>query len=183
MIGFVVYLLPYWRSRGRLTAIILAVLGIAATTYLVMHAPAADRWQSASEGKFAGREDIFPAAIAMFLERPFLGWKPLMSSYELGRRVYGLHHPGERDAHNLLLHLFLEGGIVGTMPFLVGLWLCGQSAWQARSKPLGLLPLALFCAVLAASMTHTDLRRKPFWLVLALASAATSLHCRRYDTT
>ena len=175
MIGFGVYLLPYWRSRGRLTAIILAVLGLAATTYLVMHAPAADRWQSASEGKFAGREDIFPAAIEMSLERPFLGWKPLMSSYELGRRVYGLHYPGERDAHNLLLYLFSEGGIVGTMPFLVGLWLCGQSAWKGRSKPLGLLPLALLCAVLASSMAHTDLRRKPFWLVLALASAATPL--------
>ena len=56
MIGFGVYLLPYWRARGRLTAIILAVLGLAATTYLVMYAPAADRWQSASEGKFSGRE-------------------------------------------------------------------------------------------------------------------------------
>ena len=98
-----------------------------------------------------------------------------MSSYELGRRVYGLYHPGERDAHNLFLYLFLEGGIVGTMPFLMGLWLCGQSAWKGRSKPLGLLPLALLCAVLASSMTHTDLRRKPFWLVLALASAATPL--------
>ena len=56
---------------------------------------------------------------------------------------------GARDAHNLLLHLLLEGGIVGTLPFLVGLWLCGQSAWKARSKPLGLLPLALFCAMLS----------------------------------
>jgi O-antigen ligase len=175
MIGFGVYLLPYWRSRGRLTATLLAILGIAATIYLVMHAPAADRWKGVSEGNLAGREEIYPAVIAMSLERPFLGWKPLMSSYELGRRVYGLHTPSERDAHNLLLYLFSEGGIVGTLPFLVGLWLCGKSAWQGRSKPLGLLPLALLCAVLASSMAHTDLRRKPFWLVLALASAATPL--------
>ena len=111
----------------------------------------------------------------MFVERPGLGWQPLMSGHELGRRVYHLSHSGGRDAHNLFLHLLLEGGIVGALPFLVGLWLCGQSAWKARSKPLGLLPLALFCAVLASSMAHTDLRRKPFWLVLALASAATPL--------
>ena len=175
MIGFGVYLLPYGRSRGRLTAIILAVLGLVATTYLVMQAPAADRWQSASAGQFAGREDIVPASIAMFVERPFLGWKPLMSGHELGRRVYSLYHPGGRDAHNLFLHLLLEGGIVGTLPFLGGLWLCGRSAWKARSKPLGLLPLALLCGMLASCMAHTFLQRKPFWLVLALAFAAASM--------
>ena len=51
-------------------------------------------------------------------------------------------------------------------------------AW--KTSPLrhlagfGLLALALFLAVMAASMTHTDLVRKPFWLVLALTSAAAS---------
>ena len=175
MIGFMVYLLPYWRSKGRGTAIILAVCALAATAYLVMQAPVADRLQSAREGQFAGREEIFPLALAMALERPLLGWKPLMAGHELGRRVYDIYHYGGRDAHNLLLHLFMEGGIVGASPFLVGLWFCGQSAWKARSKPLGLLPMALFCAVLVSSIGHTELTRKPFWLVLALASAATSI--------
>jgi O-antigen ligase len=176
MVGFAVYALPYWRSRGRLTAIILAVLGIAATAYIVMQAPAAARWQSTfSEGQLAGREKIVPAAMEMFSERPFLGWQPVLFSYELGRRVYHIYSPNARDAHNLFIHLFLEGGIVGAMPFLIGLWLCGQSAWKARVKCLGLLPMALFCTALTATMTHTDLQRKSFWLVLALALAATSM--------
>ena len=121
---------------------------------------ATQRWQQAlQEGKFDGREKIMPASLEMFIERPFLGWQPVKFQYELGRRVLGTGS-GTKDAHNLFLHLLLEVGLVGTVPFLIGLWRCAQAAWQARTGHLGLLPLALLLTALAAAMTHTDLLRE-----------------------
>lgn len=175
LIGFLVYLVPHWRSQRKVATIFLALLGIAATTYFVVNSPAAQRWQETfHEGKLAGREKIIPAALKMVAERPMFGWQPVRFQYELGRRVAEGYHTGTRDAHNLVFHLLLEVGIVGAVPFFMGLWWCGQGVWKARAEDLGLLALALFLAVMAASMTHTDLLRKPFWLVLALASAAAS---------
>jgi O-antigen ligase len=156
---------------------ILALLGIAATIYLIVHNPAtAQRWQGAlSEAKFSGREKIFPTAIEMISEYPFLGWQPGRFQYALARRLYNSEYFGSKDAHNVFLHLFLEVGMVGAVPFLVGFWLCGQAAWKGRTRFFGLLPLALFCTILAGSMSGTTLLRKPMWLVLALASASASI--------
>jgi O-antigen ligase len=142
----------------------------------VVNSPAASqRWhETFHEGKLAGREKIIPAALGMVAERPMFGWQPVRFQYELGRRVAEGYYTGTKDAHNLFFHLLLEVGVVGTVPFLIGLWWCGQGAWRARAENFGLLALALFLAVMAASMTHTDLVRKPFWLVLALTSAAAS---------
>ena len=77
--------------------------------------------------------------------------------------------------HNLLLALLLEVGLIGTIPFLVAIWLIVRSAWRARSGNLGYLPIALLAAVGANCMVENglDLRSKVFWLVLALAATAT----------
>jgi O-antigen ligase len=128
------------------------------------------RLQEVYQGNLSGRQKINQAAIEMVYQKPVLGWQPVAFWQELGRRV-GLF-AGTRDAHNLLLHLLLEVGIVGTAPFLIGLGLCLRCAWKARFGPLGNLPLALFIAVLSANLSHTLLTRKPFWLVLALCLAA-----------
>jgi O-antigen ligase len=178
IIGLLMYLLPYRRSKQKWAAIILAILGIAATVHLIVHSPSTmQRWEGAlSKGQLSGREEIVPAAIEMISERPFLGWQPARFQAELARRMYNTpYFADSKDAHNLFLHLLMEVGVVGTVPFCVGLWLCGHASWKARSRYLGMLPLALFCTVLAASMTQTALARKPFWLVLALAFAAASM--------
>jgi O-antigen ligase len=177
LIGLLVYLLPYWRSQHKWLVRLLVLLSILATFYLVVNNPATmQRWkESFSERKFSGREQIVPAAIAMFSEHPFLGWQPGYTR-ELGRRVYeSLYTTRTKDAHNLLLHLLLEVGLVGATPFLIGLWLCGQTAWKARSWHSSMLPLALFCTSLAASMSHPLLQYKPLWLVLAVTSASVSI--------
>jgi O-antigen ligase len=167
LIGCAVYLVPHWRSQRKLCTLILALLGIAATAYFIMSsANAQRRWEQTYEGDLAGREEIISAGLKMFMERPLLGWQPIIFGRELGRRL-GVY---ERDAHNLFLHLLLEVGIVGTAPFLIGLWKCAQTAWQARTGRLGLLPLALFITLLVAMMSHTHLTQKWVWLVLACAA-------------
>lgn len=177
MIGCSVYLLPLWRSKRRLAAVALAILGIIAMVYTASSNPDfLERWHQAYyEGNLAGRQNIFSAAFEMFLERPIFGWKPIELWHELGFRR-GIWR--ELDAHNLFLHLLLEVGVVGAIPFLVGLWLCGWAAWRARTGNLGLLPLALLLTTLAANMALTDLTRKPMWFVLALTLAAASAVAR-----
>src|SRR5262249_32724637 len=79
---------------------------------------------------------------------------------------------GNLAAHNLYTHLFMEVGIVGAVPFLIGLWLCGQGAWKARNRNLGLLPLALWVAILTAALGGNVIYMKPLWFVLAVTIAA-----------
>ena len=107
----------------------------------------------------------------MISEKPLFGWRPVEFWYELGktglwviRRI--------RDAHNLYLHLLLEVGFVGAIPFVIGLWLCVRAAWRGRNGTFGLLPLALVLAVLAGNMSATDIARKHLWFVLAIAVAS-----------
>jgi O-antigen ligase len=170
LIGFLVYLVPHWRAQRKLGTVLLGLLGIAAAVYFIMHSSSAtQRWKETYEGQLDGREKIVPAALKMFIESPLVGWQPVRFQYELGRRL----GTETRDAHNLFLHLLLEVGIVGTVPFLIGFWMCAQEAWQARTGRLGLLPIALFLTALAGTMTHTYLLQKWFWL--ALACTATSL--------
>jgi O-antigen ligase len=170
LIGLLVYAMPHSRARRKLCTLLLALLGIAATAYFIMNTPSAtQRWEQAVyEGDLAGREYIVPAALKMFLERPLLGWQPITYERELGRRTGA----SKKDAHNLFLTLILEGGIVGTVPFLMGLWRCAQTAWQARAGRLGLLPLAVLITVLVAALAQPFLVHKWFWLALICAASS-----------
>jgi O-antigen ligase len=172
IIGCLVYLLPILNFKLRLTAIIIAGIGIVATIYIAAQNPDySSRWeQTYYQGNVSGRDQIYSAAIEMARERPVFGWHPVLHWHELGLRV----GEWERDEHSLFLHLLLEVGLVGTVPFLVGIWLCGKAAWKARKGELGSLPLALMFATLTANVTDTFIARKPLWLVLALTLAAAS---------
>src|SRR5206468_10594663 len=130
------------RCKRVLLSIVLAALMIGASVHKVTNnSEFMEGWKQAYyEGSMAGREDIFPAAVGMILERPVFGWGPILWAHELGQRT-GVG--GERDAHNLWLALLLEVGVVGAIPFSVGFWLCGLSTWRARLGTFGLLPLAL----------------------------------------
>jgi len=178
IIGFTVassvYLLMFWRSKKKLWAVCVASAAIVILIYIAAADPlASNRLQkSYYEGNVAGRQIIFSAAGEMFLERPLIGWHPVLHWHELGRRV----GTSERDAHNIFLHILLEVGLIGAIPFLIGLGLCLRAAWKASAGNLGLLPLAMMVATLVINMAHTGLAIKPFWLVLAVAlgSAAES---------
>jgi O-antigen ligase len=172
LIGFLVYLVPHWRVQRKLCTLLLALLGIAATVYFVTNSGTAERrWeQVVYEGNMSKREEIVPAALEMFLERPLLGWQPYISGRELGRRT-GAY---KRDTHNLILNLLLDVGIVGAVPFLMGLWRCVQTAWQASTGRIGLLLLAILITVLAGAMAQPFFAHKWFWLALTCAAHSPS---------
>jgi len=177
-IGVLVYMLPQRRAKRGPTSMVLAVLVLGVLGYMASNSSVASRLGDALEGR-TGRERIFATSFEMIEERPLLGWRPIVFWYELGERLGEVG--GTRDAHNLYLHLLLEVGVVGAVPFLIGLYLCGGAAWKGREGNLGLLPIALLLAVLAANMSHTDLERKPVWLTFAIAIAAGSQRVKKQE--
>jgi O-antigen ligase len=171
MIGLLLYLMPYLNRRWRVPHIIVGAIAIAGLTYIAATTPVfSDRWREFSEGgDTSGRDMIFETAAEMISERPLFGWQPVQFEYELGQRTGAR---SVRAAHNMYLHLLMEVGIIGAVPFLVGLWLCGKSAWKSRNLNLGLLPAGLFLAVLASGIGSNTIYYKTLWFVLAVAASA-----------
>ena len=127
--------------------------------------------ETIEEGDVARRERIYPTAFGMFQEKPLLGWGPISSTFELGMR---LGHPEEetKNPHNLILFGLVSTGLLGSLPLFVGLAFCGLSAWKTRLGPHGILPLAMFVAVMVANMSGLWLFNKLHWLVMAYALAS-----------
>jgi O-antigen ligase len=128
------------------------------------------RWEQTMEvGNMAGREVIYPAAWKLFLERPLTGWGPATHTKVLGARFFR----EELDTHNLYLWLLTQVGLLGSIPYFIGLGLCVAAAWKARAGPQGVLPLALMMVILVINMSLTSHEKKVFWLILAFALAST----------
>ncbi|MGH7797811.1 MAG: O-antigen ligase family protein [Candidatus Binatia bacterium] len=171
VIGFAVCLLPNRQPGRRLIIMLLCVfVGAAMVALVSQHQTVLARFEQSTSGNLAGRQVIIPASLQMIAERPLFGWQPVAYWEELGRRVGEIW--GAKDAHNLVFHLLMEVGLLGAIPFLIGIALCALGAWKARAGKFGNLPFALLMMTLSANLTHTYLARKPQWLILALAVAA-----------
>jgi O-antigen ligase len=128
------------------------------------------RWERTfSEGDTAGRDEMNAEAEDMIAEKPFFGWGPAYHQVELGRRV---GYPGARDFHNLYFHLFTEVGLLGSIPFFLGVFVCFRSAWRARKTSQGILPLAMLTSMLAAGVSASTLFERTTWLAFAYTAAS-----------
>lgn len=125
---------------------------------------------SIMKGDVSLREKLYPEQVVMFAESPLVGFGPVNNARELGKRI---KTEGRKpmDAHNLVLHLLTEVGLFGALPFLIGLAYCLRIAWDNRLGALGVVPLAVLCAMLAANLFGNWLPRKPLWLAISLALA------------
>jgi O-antigen ligase len=131
-----------------------------------------NRIKYAEQGNLAGREYIYPGAIEMITERPVLGWGPEANHIELARRLMlDKRKWSDRDPHNLYLELLTSSGVIGTIPFLIGIGLCLRGAWRARRGPLHLVPLALLATVLTLTMSGTWALARILWLAFSVALA------------
>lgn len=126
--------------------------------------------QSIFNGDLAERQIIYPASIAMIEEKPLLGWGPYNHLKELHYRV-----PFSRedlcDTHNVALFVFTEVGLVGGLPFIVGLAISYLKVWRARKNTHVAIALALFSSLMVMSISGSVLIFKLFWLLLAFALA------------
>lgn len=130
-----------------------------------------NRFLAAEGGDLAQRENLYPAAWDMFVERPIIGWGPVNNRYELEHRVPRVELPF-RETHNLFLELLTETGLVGAAPFLAGIALCLVAAWRSRHGPHGIMPFAMTVSVVVSKMGSAWIGSKMHWLVLAFAVAS-----------
>lgn len=164
-----------WHGRTvwtRLRGVAIGVVAIALLAVAAYRSPMLRvRFEEAvKEHSLAGRERIYPAVMSMISERPVLGWGPVENQYEIASRI-GEEKLDRRDAHNLLFELFSTTGILGAIPFLIGLGLCMREAWRARRGPWKMLPAALLMAVLVGCISGTWIASKILWFALAVALA------------
>jgi len=169
MAGVTLYALPYCRSKRKMMAILGIAIALVSVIYLVLNDQSTmSRFERTYEqGETAGRNQIFAAAVEMISEKPLLGWGN-MAGPELGSRT----GKWSRDTHNLFLHLLTTTGLLGAIPFLIGLGLCVRAAWTARVCSLGLLPLVWLVTMMVVSMSGTPIADKLLWLTLALSLAS-----------
>jgi O-antigen ligase len=172
-VGMLALLMQGRTAWARVRSILLGVVALAALAFGAWHSDMfrARAEAAASEGSLAGRERIYPATIEMISERPILGWGPTENQYEIGKRI-GEEKKERRDAHNILLELMSATGVLGTIPFLVGLGLCVVAAWRARRGPFHVLPFALMATVLVGTISGTWIASKILWLIFAIAIGA-----------
>lgn len=165
-----------WQGRTpwvRVRSVLIGLVGVAALVFGALQTPMLrNRMEAAAtEGSLAGRERIYPAALDMISERPWLGWGPTENQYEIGKRI-GEEKKDRRDAHNIFLELMSATGFIGTIPFLIGLGLCFTAAWRARKDRYQMLPMALLMTVFIGCLSGTWIAAKVLWLAMAVALAS-----------
>jgi len=118
------------------------------------------------------RARMFPVLWEIFLRNPIYGSGPDQYQFELTRRAmpYLVAEQRTISAHNLLLLLLVETGLVGLLLFSFGLKSALAAAWRARRKSLGWLPLALIVPLAIAGATVSNPSSTPiFWFAIAYA--------------
>jgi O-antigen ligase len=162
---------PTIGARMRNIAVTLVLLGGAG--FAAYKSPLMQqRIQLAAQGNLAKREVIFPAALAEFKSRPLIGYGP-GNQYLLAVRLGlppKLHQT--RDTHNLFLEVLTATGVLGTIPFVWGLWVCCWSAWKARRGIEGILPAAQMMSTMVGNLTGNYIVLKLQWVLLAYAMAS-----------
>jgi O-antigen ligase len=176
-------LLWHGRTRwARVRGVVLGFVVLALLAYAAFRSPmlSARFEEVITEHSLAGRERIYPAVMGMIAERPLLGWGPVENQYEIAVRI-GEEKLEKRDAHNLLFELFSTTGVLGAVPFLIGLVLCLREAWRARLGPWKMLPFALLAGVLVGCISGTWIASKVLWFALGVALAGGAYVNRRIE--
>jgi len=172
ILGMTCYVWPSGLTRRKLVPIALVICAFVSCGYLLLHDPdfMVRLSSTISTGDTSGRDVIYASGLSMVYERPLLGWGPVAYQSELAVRTR--EGFAMRDSHNLLLHLLLEGGLLGTLIFVTALALCARSAWKSRGGALGIMIPALVVTLFIELQAATWMTTKPLWLVLALCVGA-----------
>jgi hypothetical protein len=120
------------------------------------------------------RARMAPVLWEMFLRSPIYGSGPDQYQFELTRRAmpYLVREQKTIAAHNLVLLLLVETGVVGFLIFSAGSWNALRTAWRAHVQPCGFLPLALFLPFFVSGLVLSNpTSHQTFWLTVAYALA------------
>lgn len=89
------------------------------------------------------RVSMWETAIAMFKAAPVLG---------MGPGTFGNFHPVYPDAHNLVLNIAAEMGLLGVLAFSVLAFTLGRALWQRRAQPFARGVMASLVGMLASGL-------------------------------
>jgi O-antigen ligase len=118
-------------------------------------------------GDTAQRMDIWKLALAMFLDRPLLGYGGTHNFVTLG----GFMDFVSLDTHNLFLAVLTEVGLIGAAPFILALLNALWKTSRYGRRTGDALPFALMCALITINLALTGYHQKVFWIVFAVAVA------------
>lgn len=185
LVSMIVY--KAFRSRKTLRgAVILSMVG--SSTFAVAFATAnialLARWLD-KDITLTGRIPLWENLLPIALQKPFLG-------HGFGATFNGFFSPvhevwiqnrwNPSHAHNALLQIWLEIGILGVLLYLVIYLRSIRNATRIVAivpGPIGLWPLTFFTTVLMMSITETGVGSEPLgWMMFMVAVLSTSLHLR-----
>ena len=175
----VLVLLFQGRSFGSRTKRFASLLLIGAVlAAIVWQIPAVmERFQKVNSSNIyqqEGRVRMAPVLWEMFLRSPIYGSGPDWYQFELTRRAlpYLIKEQRTIAAHNLVLLLLVETGVIGFLLFSFGVGTALAAAWRARRNPCGSLPLALLLPLTIAGAIVCDPSHDlVFWFAMAYALA------------
>lgn len=125
-------------------------------------------------GEHNPRARMVPVLWEIFLRSPVYGTGPDSYEFELTRRAmpYLIREQKTIVAHNLILLLLVETGVIGFLLFSAGLGTALMAAWRARLTACGSLPLALIVPIIIGGATVSNPAYDlVFWVALAYALA------------
>jgi hypothetical protein len=120
------------------------------------------------------RARMAPVLWEIFLRSPIYGSGPDQYQYEMTRRAlpYFFREQKTISAHNLVLLLLVETGVIGCYIFFAGFWKVLAAAWRARVNSAGFLPLALILPFFVAGIVlGNPTSHHVFWFAVAYALA------------
>ncbi|MEW6301901.1 MAG: O-antigen ligase family protein [Verrucomicrobiota bacterium] len=176
----VALLFAYGRAFGsRAKRFAVLVLAGAVLAGVMSQVPAVvERFEKLDVSRIAnqeGRARMIPVLWEIFLRSPVYGSGPDGYAFELTRRAmpHLLREQVVVSSHNLALKLLVETGLIGFALFAWGVVKPALvSAWKARLKPAGSLPLALLLSlVIAGCISAEPSYYLVFWFAVAYALA------------
>jgi O-antigen ligase len=167
-----------------------AVIGLLASSVVVLLFILGNREQLASgigrSGDLTGRTALWADLIPAVGERPIqgYGWGGFWNGYFSPAGEIWIEHTWQPpDAHNLLLQLALNVGLVGvflySFSFLRGM-ARGIVYLRDSADPIAMLPVVFFTYELLGSITeHGNLARGGTWVLHVIFLVAVGLHAKK----
>jgi len=119
-----------------------------------------------------GRFTLWDDAIEVGLGAGMLGLGP---GPHLVTKIWKQPPPEKNEAHNTILDLFTQGGVLASIAFIWITWLAFASAYKIKYLGLMLLVLSLFIF----SNFHLISRHPIFWFAIALCLVAADTETRK----
>jgi O-antigen ligase len=117
----------------------------------------------------ARRDQIWTAAVEVFLQRPLLGWGPAENLHQIGATsgILDVTSP-----HSIVLWVLTETGVVGAILYFLALGSAVRPAYRAAIRGISVGPLAFAVTLMVVTLGVDWQFRKTYWLGLGFCLAS-----------